>query len=1377
MQPSSSVKVSNKSTNPKQSSDSLHEDGGLDVRIAKQVWCKLAESEARLHLMMELMDLKIGFPDVEEFCLELESRYKATATENLREKGESSLEWKVVKACMDLKVIDERKLNASLVSARYNMRKTIKETLMKNSRRARNLVKKLRQEAARSKVTLMKKHEGKLKHLRRKYRTSEEAGIDKIPDSIKDLNLENLSIFDKEKFDAKPIVEYETEVIGELELTNNERLILKLPPNFAIEENLPTEGMAMDEELAYAKARITLKKEQDEKLEDDDEGIGEEPTEEEEEQQEKLEAQTRQIYNPTTRTFDDRRRRVTDLKECSRVTLPRQLNIENEALIEMRRGTNGQIYEKYRKEECNQKGEVKGNLTEDEKDGLKSLQRRMKSQEIIILKTDKSGKLCVTNREEYLRMGKDHTEKDIEVDRKQVIEIEKQLNGHVFFWSKVWGSGDDHGHRGRIIDSKIVSSEQLASMYLMYKDHKIGRKTRPVVTGCNSNTRGFSNCVSDLLESVNKANETPYEAISTEDTLAKVEEYNKKAAEIMEEGREKLMKKIMCSKTDGVKKLACCDKLWKRKRTQLQERIEEREKARDEMEEPGTRTVGGAEVPTVGDLVPGTDEGTNVEDCRQEDNEEILKFRHHQYRENPEMRITSEDIQLVMECDHCGPDVTECVLAKCEDCGDSWVREDYVMCIVGNDVISLFPSLDSVNTGKIVRHEVTNSTIKVEGFDMRLGLRYVAMNEGYTSDLEQIRNIMPKRVTKPGIKPTMKSKWVNCKEILEDDDWVYPTGMYTEGQRRIVMGHVAEIGTRVVFENFCYRFGGVAYQQQAGGPIGARVTMCAARMVMQHWSRGYLKILLTAGLRVPLMTGYVDDGRQGSTVLRKGMIFNEEKSEFVMDEEQYAIDVRDNEDDNVRMARVCLPAMNSVNPNLRFTTEAPEDFPRKRLPTLDFVIWMVDGILYHSYFEKKMKNQYTILSRNAMSEHQKISILSNELVRRLSNIHRDVLEEEIEEVTEHFITQLKNSGYHRKQAKEIIVCGLVGWRRKLERRDNAGQEQYLHASQTLEKRTDDKLLEKANWYKENKKRQQEDMDSKFKLEQPRKRKRGNGNKKKQAPGGKTSVKSVLFVPYTKHSELASRLRENEEKMEAMTGYRLKVVEKVGTKIVDILHKADPWAGEDCGRRRCLMCMTKKEEGKQNTQDCKKRNCVYQTSCMNCTRRQDMEVEEKFANQGKRKIEEEKRKIKRYIYIGESNRSPYERGLEHQDDITYCKTSSHMLRHLLEAHEEEEEDWDKVKFSMKVIKYSRTAFDRQIQESVEIQRARKHRIMNVKSEYNRCAIPRLTAKLGERELDKWREEDREEQRKEATIEEKIRIRRKERAKMRAEIDRRRESPTS
>ena len=62
-----------------------------------------------------------------------------------------------------------------------------------------------------------------------------------------------------------------------------------------------------------------------------------------------------------------------------------------------------------------------------------------------------------------------------------------------------------------------------------------------------------------------------------------------------------------------------------------------------------------------------------------------------------------------------------------------------------------------------------------------------------------------------------------------------------------------------------------------------------------------------------------------------------------------------------------------------------------------------------------------------------------------------------------------------------------------------------------------------------------------------------------------ALQVVLFIPYTAHSELATRMRENEEKMEGMTGYRLKIVEKGGTKLVDILHKANPWSGQDCAR--------------------------------------------------------------------------------------------------------------------------------------------------------------------------------------------------------------------
>ena len=66
----------------------------------------------------------------------------------------------------------------------------------------------------------------------------------------------------------------------------------------------------MDEELAFAKARMTISKEEEEKV-DEDEGIETDKDEEEIEIEklEKLECMTRQIYDTKGRRFDYRKRR------------------------------------------------------------------------------------------------------------------------------------------------------------------------------------------------------------------------------------------------------------------------------------------------------------------------------------------------------------------------------------------------------------------------------------------------------------------------------------------------------------------------------------------------------------------------------------------------------------------------------------------------------------------------------------------------------------------------------------------------------------------------------------------------------------------------------------------------------------------------------------------------------------------------------------------------------------------------------------------------------------------------------------------------------------------------------------------------------------
>ena len=105
-----------------------------------------------------------------------------------------------------------------------------------------------------------------MKHLRRKYRTTEEDKIHKITDSVRNLNLEKLSIFNKKKFENKAMEENEVEVIVDVQLKDKEKQLLKSPPKFA--------GLTMDEELSYAKSRMMILKKREEKLEDD-EGIEE----------------------------------------------------------------------------------------------------------------------------------------------------------------------------------------------------------------------------------------------------------------------------------------------------------------------------------------------------------------------------------------------------------------------------------------------------------------------------------------------------------------------------------------------------------------------------------------------------------------------------------------------------------------------------------------------------------------------------------------------------------------------------------------------------------------------------------------------------------------------------------------------------------------------------------------------------------------------------------------------------------------------------------------------------------------------------------------------------------------------------------------------
>ena len=190
--------------------------------------------------------------------------------------------------------------------------------------------------------------------------------------------------------------------------------------------------------------------------------------------------------------------------------------------------------------------------------------------------------------------------------------------------------------------------------------------------------------------------------------------------------------------------------------------------------------------------------------------------------------------------------------------------------------------MKSANSGRIVRKRFEKGYMEVEGFEYNRGLRYISMNREYTSELEELEYMLPKRRKKQGVTPGMTGANIRAQEDDPEAQWRFPKKeeMLTELEKRKIRARVAEIGVRVLFENFTYRWGGDTYKQSSGGPIGCRVTMAVSRLVMQDWAENYREVLDRSGVDIAMLTGYVDDNRQLTRILRMGMSYNVEQKMF-----------------------------------------------------------------------------------------------------------------------------------------------------------------------------------------------------------------------------------------------------------------------------------------------------------------------------------------------------------------------------------------------------------------------------------------------------------------------------------------------------------------
>ena len=199
--------------------------------------------------------------------------------------------------------------------------------------------------------------------------------------------------------------------------------------------------------------------------------------------------------------------------------------------------------------------------------------------------------------------------------------------------------------------------------------------------------------------------------------------------------------------------------------------------------------------------------------------------------------------------------------------------------------------------------------------------------------------------------------------------------------------------------------------------------------------------------------------------------------------------------------------------------------------------------------------------------------------------------------------------------------------------------------------------------------------------------RGGESRRSRNPDSK-QVESIFFIPYTEGSRLKARLTEMERKQPYER--KLKFVEQMGSSVGDILVKKDIGGGA-CGRQDCFPC-TSGDTGK-----CMNQGVVYQITCGTCK---------------EKKIE--------VSYIGESARTPYDRGQEWITSLRRADPSNPLEAHARQEHPEEPRD-----FAMKILKKCNSPLLRQVTEAQLItETGEASTILNSKGEWGQNLPPRL-----------------------------------------------------
>ena len=475
-----------------------------EVREYRNVSKKLIEVEEKAKLFQVLLKKGVNLPEEEYQIQKNFSKFKVLGNKKgiLAKKHEE-----IMSLSLKLKIKDNNLYGGRLRRKKNWLRGRLMETFGKKSTEWRRLDEEVRSYGSQHRRHLKDKYKKKTEHLMKKFGDQSKSRIlwEDVGKDVKDI-MGTPAIFTKEGGIIREEIKNPVIVLGpgeeDIVLNENEMAALRLGPKFCVFKKLSEEEFEVDVEECILKIKWDMMGEDGKVRDSADKALevvlGVEEcaaidAEKREEEEIKV-GETRSIFDWKNKTLDLGRRRATDVKGNSRVIFPRKARtLGEESALETLRMELFTLFSQYVGENCDSKGEQKSNLTRGEEEGLKSLRKRVKEGDIVIIPTDKSGNLTVMSRSTYLEAGMAHTRKDLEVGWDSIKESQRELNGHVSMMIKIFQIGSHWKHTMRVRESMMGEGQAICPLSLLFKDHKgwsAAKNTPPPYETCGWGTFG-----------------------------------------------------------------------------------------------------------------------------------------------------------------------------------------------------------------------------------------------------------------------------------------------------------------------------------------------------------------------------------------------------------------------------------------------------------------------------------------------------------------------------------------------------------------------------------------------------------------------------------------------------------------------------------------------------------------------------------------------------------------------------------------------------------------------------------------------------------------------------------------------------------------------